>query len=98
MIKILNNQSVFDVAIQYTGNVSNAFVIAKYNNLAIHQELTPGQEIETPKKLIVNKDIVDFYKKQRIIPGTALTTNDITNVNGCEGIECWVIEHDFIVS
>lgn len=97
-IVVLDNQTFLDISIQYTGNVINAFEIAKYNSLAIDQMLTPGQEIEIPEDLELNENIMDFYKRKGIIPGTALSSENINQINGFDGIGCWIIMQDFIVS
>ena len=62
-IIVLNSQSLFDIAIQHTGNVMNAFAIALENNISIGESLTPGRIISIPN-VIVNSDILNYYKNK----------------------------------
>jgi len=98
IVTILNNQSLFDIAVQTTGNAVNALEIAKANSLTPSDELVAGAELEIPSNLISDEDIFHYYKANGILPASALTTNNINDLVGCEGIGCWAIGIDFKVS
>ena len=97
-IKILNNQSFFDISIQLTGTPINAFLLAQTNEAAVTDSLEAGSFIRVPEDLIIDRELKRFYDKNKIVPGTALTQNDIDTIIGCEGIGCWQIGIDFTVS
>lgn len=71
MPKILHNQSLLDIAIQHTGNVSNAFLIAKENSLAVSDLLIPGYDLEVSNGASFNRDIFQFYDAKKIQPATS---------------------------
>lgn len=96
--QVYNLQSFFDVAIQLTGDSKNAFSIAVANELMLTDELTPGDIIEIPDTLIIDDKILKYYELKALQPATALTELEIDEVIGCEGIGCWIIENDFIIS
>lgn len=97
-VTVLNNQSLFDIATQVTGNSLNALVIAQANELNPSDDLVAGDEVEIPKGLVNDEDILRYYQANEILPATALTQTDIDEIQGCEGIGCWAIEIDFVVS
>ncbi|MDB0602646.1 hypothetical protein PL373_16210 [Tenacibaculum maritimum] len=100
MIKyqIYENQSLFDIAIKLTGEASNAFWLAKQNGLILSDSLKAGDVIEIPLGIEINTEIKKYYDINKINIATALSQRDIDLLEGCEGIECWAIGHDFIVS
>ena len=77
MIKILHNQSLLDIAIQHTGDVSNAFLIAKENSLAVSDFLVAGYELVIPNGASFNRDILNYYNAKQIRPATATTDDNI---------------------
>lgn len=96
-VTVLNNQSLLDLATQTTGEPTNAIFIAQANGIAISDEVKAGAELTIPK-LILNDDIKRYYEANKILPATALTQQQKDEVIGCEGIGCWAIEVDFVVS
>jgi hypothetical protein len=110
MNKVGVNQSIYDIALQYCGDVTAASAIAKLNNIA------PSDD------LVVDIPIVEqrLYDRLTHIPGinVILIPNELLNkrivqyysVNGIapassvdesfyfSGIDFWGIEFDFIVS
>jgi len=89
-VKVLNNQSLFDIALQAAGSIDSVFDIATANGLGITDELPVGMLLTVPK--VVNRRIVEYYRVNSIIPATAVEANTQ------EGIDFWAIEYDFIVS
>lgn len=88
MITVASRQSILDIAIQHCGSVEAAFQIALLNNLALTDELVPGQQIEIPA--VVNSSVVQYYEVNNIQPATALTEDETPG-----GIGYWIIELDF---
>ncbi|MCT4698089.1 hypothetical protein [Tenacibaculum haliotis] len=97
-ITVLNRQSFLDVAVLITGSVENAFKIANANNKAPSETINAGDKITIPPGVILNKDIVNHYKEEEILPATGLTQEHKDTITGCEGIGCWAIGIDFKVS
>ncbi|MDY3343780.1 hypothetical protein PG326_00730 [Riemerella anatipestifer] len=93
MNTVLHNQSFLDLALQHTGKATNAFAIALANGKSITDDLEAGSEIKITTE-DQNKDILNYYTAKGIQPATAIT--DV--VEKCEGIGCWAIRVDFIVS
>ena len=54
MITVLNNQSLFDISIRYTGTIENAFKIAVANGLSLTDELQPGAQLLIPADAEMN--------------------------------------------
>lgn len=95
---VLHNQSLLDIAIQHTGSVSNVFLIAQANGLAVSDELVAGSELTIPD-VENNNDILNYYSSRAIQPATAITTIIDDNTEpSLEGIGYWIIGDDNIVS
>ncbi len=99
MAIVLHNQSLLDFAIQHTGNVTNAFEIAKANGLAVSDELEAGVELAIPETVVNDADVLQYYASRSIQPATAITTIIIDGEpeTQLEGISYWAIYDDFIV-
>lgn len=94
--KVLNNQSLFDIAIQTLGSAEAAFDIALANNISITDDLEVGQTLQIPQAVTdyVRKQTVNYYKINDIKPATAIDSTMAVP----EGIEFWAIEYDFVIS
>ena len=77
MITVLNNQSLLDIAVQYTGTIENAFKIAVANGLSLTDELEPGEQLIIPADEEMNNDVVSYFSAKGIQPATGLTENDL---------------------
>jgi hypothetical protein len=93
-IKVLNGQSLFDLAVQAAGTVEAAFDIALANVRAVVDELTPGAALVIP--MVLNKQIAEYYRVNGIRPATALSAQDAEFA--MDGIGAWRVEYDFEVS
>lgn len=60
---VSDRQSVFDVALQYFGDVSASVIVAERLNVAVTDKLTIGVTFEYSESEIVNKQVVDYYQK-----------------------------------
>jgi len=101
-ITVLHNQSLLDVAIQWTGNIVNAFEIAKANNISITEQLSAGTALVIPDSITADFSVLSYYQskyKKPIEPATEITNLlDDTETPQLEGIGYWIIGDDNIVS
>lgn len=72
-IKVLHNQTLFDIAIQYFGTTQAVFDIAILNNISITENLTVGMELQLPEKDYGFNEIVKYFKSNNIKPATKTT-------------------------
>lgn len=92
---VLDNQSLFDIAIQECGGIEAMFSIAELNELAITDALTPGREMLVPE--FMNKQIANYYRLKNLKPATGISVETLDELRE-EGIGYWAIEVDFVVS
>ena len=97
-ITVLHNQSLFDIAIQHTGNVMNAFQIAKENGMSLTELLAPGSTIKITDQIEINKDVLGYYLAKKIQPATGTTEETDNGAQELEGIGYWIIDKNFRVS
>lgn len=67
-VKVLDGQSLFDIAMQYLGDSSAAIHMALLNGISITDTLTAGQLLVLPD--VMDKDIVKYFKDKAINPAT----------------------------
>ena len=94
--KVLQGQTIFDVALIYFGDISKFWQIAQANNLNITDELQSGTIIQIPNLTIDSdsKKIANYFQtRNALLP---IATNAQLSVS--EGIENWAIEYDFVIS
>ena len=89
-IVVKKGQSIFDIAINATGNILNAFYIAEHNDLDIDDLIDAGDVIEIPDGLVNDDSVLKYYMENNIESGTLET------VSG--GIGEMGIEMDFIIN
>ena len=68
-VRVKDNQSLFDIAIQTAGSAEAAFALALANDLSITDDLAIGQELQTVP--IMSIDIANFYRNRALTPATA---------------------------
>ena len=93
---ILHNQSILDLAIQHTGSVENAFILALQNGKSLTDDLVAGEQLylENTKN---NKDILSYYQSKKLQPATGVSHTGGSSLQ-LQGIGYWVISNDFKVS
>ena len=96
-ITVLHNQSLFDIAIQHTGNVMNAFAIAMANDCSITAFLVAGSKLVIPGTIVLDKDIKGYYDAKKIQPATGTTEGTENGEELLEGISYWIINKNFVV-
>lgn len=95
-VTVKHNQSVIDLAVQYTGTAENAFKIAHANNISVDAYLAPGSVLEIPKTVNISTEIRDYFKNKNQNPATH---DEVINENEIilEGISYWIINENFVV-
>lgn len=96
-ITVLHNQSLFDIAIQHTGIVENAFAIAKANDISITTFLPSGSKISISSEIEKNQDVINYYAARKIQPATGTTEGTENGNEESEGISYWIINQNFVV-
>ena len=93
---ILHHQSFLDLAIQLTGSVENAFVLALQNGKSLTDDLVAGEQLylENTKN---NQDILSYYQSKKLQPATGVSHTGGSSLQ-LQGIGYWVISNDFKVS
>lgn len=72
-ITVLHNQSLIDIATQYTGIPENYLQIAMENDLVPTEPIAPGTTLTIPEDIEKDEDIVRYYTANGIQPATELT-------------------------
>lgn len=67
---VSDRQSVFDVALQYFGDVSASVIVAERLNVAVTDKLIVGATFEYNESEVVNKQVVNYYSQNNITPTT----------------------------
>ena len=96
-ITVLHNQSLFDIAIQHTGSVENAFAIAAANDMSITCFLQSGSKIIIPSDVKMNNDVKNYFDAKKIQPATGTTEGTENGTEELEGISYWIINKNFVV-
>ena len=72
---ILHHQSLLDLAIQHTGSVENAFILALQNGKSLTDDLVAGEQLSL-KNTKNNKDILNYYQSKKLQPATAFSQKE----------------------
>ena len=93
---ILHNQSFLDLAIQHTGSVENAFVLALQNGKSLTDDLVAGEQLylENTKN---NKDILSYYQSKKLQPATGVSHTGGSSLQ-LQGIGYWVLGYEFKIN
>ncbi len=88
-IIVLNGQSLFDIALQEYGSIEAVFQLADDNGITnITDSLIPGTELIIDENMIIDKNVVNYYKNNAIYPANEVRT----------GVGYMAIGVDFIIS
>lgn len=91
-------QSWFDIAIRYTGSVTNAYAIAFENGgRSITDDLVPGEVIVISGAITIIKKEVQYLENKDFVPATGITSEDFGVINPMLGIGKMTIGSTFIV-
>ncbi|HUH35150.1 MAG TPA: hypothetical protein VL022_04890 [Moheibacter sp.] len=97
-VTVLNNQTVFDLAIRYCGSPLAAFQIANANAIPVTKKLSAGSKIMIPSIDNTDNNVVDHYRGTYHQPATAWDEKRTAIPPKLEGISYWAIGIDFVVS
>jgi hypothetical protein len=95
-IKVQAGQSLFDIAVQYLGDVERVFEIADINGLMTTNEVEPGTWLVVPDLDMAKRYVVDAFSKRNLSP--ASITDSGIEAAALDGIDYWAIEDDFIIT
>lgn len=95
-IIVLHHQSLLDLAVQHTGSVENAFVLALQNGKSLTDDLVAGEQLslENPKN---SKDILSYYQSKKLQPATGVSHTGDSSLQ-LQGIGFWAIQSEFIIN
>ena len=71
-IIVLHHQSLLDLAVQHTGSVENAFVLALQNGKSLTDDLVAGEQLSL-ENAQNNKDILSYYQSKKLQPATGVS-------------------------
>lgn len=97
-IAILNNQSLFDIALRYCGTAEAVWDILMLNGLSITDELIPGQILLIPEKDYGFQEVVNYFIQNYIQPASSLSDLDKELLDDNFGIGTMRIGSTFIVA
>jgi hypothetical protein len=98
-VTVLVLQSWFDLSVQHTGSVMNAYAIAFANSeRSVTDDPIAGEQILIPDSLTVFKKEVDYLKSKTAIPATGITLAELEQFKPPVGIGTMIIRSTFIVS
>lgn len=97
MAKALVLQTWFDIALQYTGDASNAVAIAAANNRSITDDIVVGEALIIPADIPVLNKETQYLAGKDVIPSTGITKDDLETINPILGIGTMEISSTFIV-
>lgn len=85
-INVINNQSIFDIALVAYGNLEGVVSLCLENNLSLTDQLVPGQKIKVPEYAEAKSEIVQYFEDRKINISTAITeqqNREILIDDGC---------------
>lgn len=90
-VRVLPNQSLFDIAVRHLGSAEGVFELARINGLTITSELQAGQVLQLNE--VGDPRVVQNFVQERIDPGSSLESG----YSEPQGIGYWIIGQNFIV-
>ncbi|MGQ0739147.1 MAG: hypothetical protein ACT4OJ_08830 [Bacteroidota bacterium] len=94
-VKVLNGQTLVDIAVQELGDASRALEIAELNDRKITDDLAAGQLVNVPDYERERRSTVILFTDDANKPASGLTQEEIDARP--EGIDYWILENDFVV-
>ncbi len=90
--KVLNNQSLFDLAIQTGGSVESVVGLIVDNDLSITTSLEPGDILSSPE--VTENQTKGYYQTKGLTPATFSSVTETKRL----GIGNMTIQQDFTVN
>ena len=94
-VTVTPQQSILDIALQYSGSIEAAYDLASLNHCALTDDLYAGEQLTLPS--VLDARTVQHYTTHRILPATGITSEEIEQIK-IGGIGYWIIEQNFIIS
>lgn len=95
VVKILDGQTMIDIAMQELGDASFAVDIAVLNDKKITDDLVSGSEITVPDFDKSYRSLINLFADDANKPASGLTAEEQAEREG--GIGFWFLENDFVV-
>ncbi|MCC8146457.1 MAG: hypothetical protein LIO93_08490 [Bacteroidales bacterium] len=92
-IEVLNRQTFFDLAIQETGEIENAFLIA--GEKSVTEIPLPGSLVEVPEQTDDDPKVKTYFSTRELKPACGFDPEAISTQ---QGISFWYVNFDFIVT
>ncbi|PXY44531.1 hypothetical protein [Flavobacterium hydrophilum] len=97
-VTVLVLQSWFDLAIQHTGSVMNAYALALANGeRSVTDDPVSGEQILIPEGMTILKKETDYLKSKTAIPATGITQTQLEDFKPPIGIGTMIVGSTFIV-
>ena len=96
-IKVLSGQSLYDIAVQYTGDAANTYLIAQVNSKAVTDVLATNEIITIPDGLQLGSRELKYLAGLGILPATGITIDQENVLIPQLGIGTMTIGTTFIV-
>lgn len=90
-------QTLFDIAVQESGNVAAVFDWALKNNKSITDDLVTGEFLINPDSSYTDKASVNYFATTQNKPASAITNQNHELIVPDEGIGAMIIGSTFIV-
>lgn len=90
--KALNNQSLFDLAIQSSGSVEAVIGLMVDNEMSLTASLEPGEVLLNPE--VAESQTKEYYETKGLTPATFSSVTETKRL----GIGNMTIQQDFIVN
>lgn len=88
-------QTWIDLAVQYLGSEEGGYALASLNQSELTTDVAPGTVIKLPASIEDKKN--EYYMRSGgYYPASSANTGNEEPL--CEGIGCWIIQLEFIVS
>lgn len=94
---VYQGQSLFDIAVQYSGSATAVFDWALKNNRSITDELITGETLQVPDSIYAEPVVIDYFDSTQKKIATAITNQKHELIVADEGIGAMIIESTFIV-
>lgn len=70
-VQAQHQQSVLDLLLQHSGSIAGLIRFAQANARSATEDLVAGAYYELPDEVIKDVDILDYYRRNGIVPATA---------------------------
>ena len=75
-VKVLENQSLFDLAVQECGGIEAVFGLAVLNGLSVTDSVEPGTLLKLTSGLVASSAIRGYYQARKLKPATNIELDE----------------------